>query len=93
MCTLWYYDTLLTWKTLFTIYKTFVHVRPQHRDILLEATSSQKLRATKESTGDQGGGPLSVIDPQCYRVWNEIEIFQMSDKNIYSALNHCCNRL
>jgi len=26
-----------------------------HRDILLEATSSQKVRATKVSSGDQGG--------------------------------------
>ena len=64
-----------------------------HRDILLEATSSQKVRATKVSSGDQGGGLLSVIDPQCYRVWNEIEIFQISDKNLYCALNRCCNRL
>jgi hypothetical protein len=30
-----------------------------HRDILLEATSSQKLRATKVSTGDQGGQSLT----------------------------------
>jgi len=34
-----------------------------HRDIPLEATSSQKVRATKVSSGDQGGGLLSVIDP------------------------------
>ncbi len=64
-----------------------------HRDILLETTSSQKVRATKVRSGDQGGGLLSVIDPQCYRVWNEIEIFQISVKNLYYALYHCCNRL
>jgi hypothetical protein len=74
--------------------KTKVHTeRFTHRDILLEATSSQKVRATKVSCGDQGGGLLSVIDPQSYRVWNEIEIFQISNKNISYALNHCCNRL
>jgi len=28
-----------------------------HRDILIEATSSQKLWATKVSSGDQGGEP------------------------------------
>jgi len=28
-----------------------------HRDILLEATSSQKVRETKVSSGDQGGEP------------------------------------
>jgi len=34
-----------------------------HRDIIIEATSSQKMRATKVSSGNQGGGLLSVIDP------------------------------
>ncbi len=28
-----------------------------HRDILIDATSSQKVRATKVSTGNQGGEP------------------------------------
>jgi len=35
----------------------FETVLPTHRDILLEATSSQKVRATKVSSGDQGGEP------------------------------------
>ncbi len=31
-----------------------------HRDILLEATSSQKVCATSVITSDQGGGQLSA---------------------------------
>jgi len=30
---------------------------PNHRDLLIEATSSQKVWATSVSTGDQGGEP------------------------------------
>ncbi len=54
-----------------------------HRDILIEATSSQKVSATKVSNDDQGGELILGHWPQCFRVWNEIEIFQISDKNIY----------
>ncbi len=56
-----------------------------HRDILIEATSSQKVRATKVSSGNQGGEPTLGHWPQCYRVWNEIEIFQISDEKNLSG--------
>jgi len=39
------------------IVQSLVKLTPKHRDILLEATSSQKLWATKVSTGNQGGEP------------------------------------
>ncbi len=44
--------------------------------------------ATRVSTGDQGGMPTLPQWPQCYRVWNEIDIFQISDKKLNYALNH-----
>ncbi len=54
-----------------------------HRDILIEATSRQKVFATSVSKYcDQGGAPTLVQWPQCSRVWKEIEIFQISDQNI-----------
>ena len=49
--------------------------------------------ATSISTGDQGGAPTLGHWPQCYRVLNEIDIFQISDKNLKYALNYQCNRL
>jgi len=64
-----------------------------HTNLLIEATSSQKVRATSVSTGDQGGEPTLGQWPQCYRIWNEIEIFQISGKILNYALNHQCNRL
>ncbi len=64
-----------------------------HRDILIEATSSQKVLATNVNNGDQGSATLLGQWPQCYFVWNEIDIFQISDKNLYYALNYCFNRL
>jgi len=64
-----------------------------HRYILIEATSSQKVCATSVSTGNQGGVPTLGQWPQCYRIWNEIDIFQISDKNLNYAFNHQCNRL
>jgi len=51
-----------------------------NRDILLEGTSSQKVWATSISTGNQGGEATLDQKTQCYRVWNKIEIFQISDK-------------
>ncbi len=54
-----------------------------HRDILIEATSSQKVCATSISTVDQGGAPTLGQWPQGYRVWNEIDIFRISDKNMF----------
>ncbi len=51
-----------------------------HRDLLIEAKSSQKVWATSLSTGDQGGEPTLGQWAQCYRVWNEIDIFQLSDE-------------
>jgi hypothetical protein len=71
----------------------FVEVSNNHRDILLEATSSQIARETKVSSGDQGGEPTLSHWPQCYRIWNEIENFQIRDKNLYYALNNHCNWL
>ncbi len=73
--------------------KKFFTILGNRRVIQIEATSSQKVCATSVSTGDQGGEPTFAQWPQCYRVWNEIEIFQISDKNHYYALNHGCNRL
>ncbi len=64
-----------------------------HRDILIGATSIQKVWATKVSSGDQGGEPTLGHWPQCYRIWNEIEIFQISDKIPNYALNNQSNRL
>ncbi len=49
---------------------------PNHRDILLEATSSQKVRATKVSSGDQGGGLLSVIDPSVTEFEMKLKFFK-----------------
>ncbi len=34
-----------------------------------------------KSTGEQGGEPTLNQWPQCYRVWYEIEIFQINLKN------------
>ncbi len=59
-----------------------------HRDLLIEATSSQKVWAFFVSTGDQGGEPTLGQWPQCYRIWNEIDIFQINDKILNYALNH-----
>jgi len=53
-----------------------------NRDILLEATFSQKVWATSISTGNQGGEATLDQKTQFYRVWNKIEIFQISD-NIF----------
>jgi len=64
----------------------FPHVRLNHRDILIEATSSQKVCVTSVSTGDQGSATTD-------RIWNKIDIFQISDGNLNYALNHQCNRL
>ncbi len=61
---------------------------PSHRNILLEATSSQKVCATSVSSGDQGVAPTLGQWPQCYRVRNEIDIFQISDKILNYALKH-----
>jgi hypothetical protein len=47
--------------------------------------------ATSVSTGDQGGAPTLGQWPQCYRVWNEIDTFQISDKILNYALKHQCN--
>jgi len=62
-----------------------------HRDILIEVISSQKVCATSLSTGDQGGAPTLSQWPQCYKVWNEIDIFKICDKNINYALKHYYN--
>ncbi len=43
-----------------------------HRDILLETISNQKVCATSIDTAVQGGLPTLGQCPQCYRVWNEI---------------------
>jgi len=64
-----------------------------HRDILIEATSRQKVRATSVSTANQRGEPTLGHWPQYYRVWYEIEIFQINLKNVKYALNSSCNRL
>jgi len=53
-----------------------IFARKDHRDILIEATSSQKVCATSISTGNQGGEHTLGHWPQCYRIWYEIEIFQ-----------------
>jgi len=45
-----------------------------YRDIIIEATSNQKVIATSLSTYDQGGVLTLGQWPQYYRVWNEIEI-------------------
>ncbi len=41
-----------------------------HRDLLIEANSSQKVCGTSISTGDQGGALTLGQWPQCCRVWN-----------------------
>ncbi len=64
-----------------------------HRDIQIEATSSQKVCATSVSTDDQSGMPTLGQWPQCYWVGNEIDIFQISVKNLNSASNHQCNKI
>jgi len=43
-----------------------------------EATSSQKVCATSVSTDNQGGEPTLGHWLQCYRVWYEIENFQIN---------------
>jgi len=63
------------------------------RDILIEATSCQKVCATRLSTGNQGGAPTLGQWPQCYRVWNVIEIFKISDKNFNYAIKQQCDLL
>jgi hypothetical protein len=69
-------------------------VSVNHRDILIEATSSQKVCATSISTDYyQCGAPTLGQWPLCCRIWNEIDIFQISDKNINYASNHLCNIL
>jgi len=59
----------------------------------IEETSSQKVCATSVSTGNLGGEPTLGHWPQCYRVWYEVEIFQINFKNLYYALMNRCNRL
>ncbi len=49
--------------------------------------------ATIVNSGNQGGEPTLGYWPQCYRIWNEIEIIQISDKILNYALNNQCNRL
>ncbi len=51
-------------------------------DILIEATFSQKVWAARVSIGDQGGVPTLGQWPQCYRVWYEIDLIQIGDKNL-----------
>ncbi len=68
------------------------------RDILLEATSSQKFCEKMVCSGDQGSDQGHHLKrptlSQCYWVGNEIEIFQISYKNnLNYALNHWGNRL
>jgi len=70
-----------------------IFVDLEHSDILIEATSSKKVCATSVSTGEQGGAPTLGQWPQSYRVWYEIEIFQINLKNLNYALNNICNRL
>jgi hypothetical protein len=57
------------------------------------ATSSKIMWTTSISTDDQSGEPTLGQWPQCYRVWNEIDIFKVSDNILNYALNHQCNRL
>jgi hypothetical protein len=64
-----------------------------HRDILIEATSSQKVCTTSLNTGDQGGAPTLGQWPQGYRAWNEINIYKICDKNLNYALKHQWNIL
>ncbi len=59
-----------------------ISIGVRHRNILIEATSCQKVCATSVSTDDQGGEPSLGHLPQCYRVWYEIEIFQLNLKNL-----------
>ncbi len=47
--------------------------------------------ATSLSTGDQGDAPTLSQWPHCYRVWNEIDSFKISDKNFNYALKLQCN--
>jgi len=50
-------------------------VKLTHRDILVEATSSQKVRATKVSSGNQGG-ELSVIDSSVTEFEMKLKFFK-----------------
>jgi hypothetical protein len=57
------------------------------------ATYRQKVWATSVSNGDHSGEATLGQWPQCYRVWNEIDTFQISDNIVNYVLNQHCNRL
>jgi hypothetical protein len=66
-CKIWKNDCILSYYKTLWILVFHSHLN-YHRDILIEATSSQKVRAAKVSSGDQGGEPTLGHWPQCYRV-------------------------
>jgi len=49
---------------------------PKHRDILIEATSSQKVWETSVSTGDQGGAPTLSHGPSVTEIEMKLTFFK-----------------